>query len=1471
MKKRLLSVLLVLCTVVGTVLSLMPVTAFAEGTSGTSTETETHIDLDQAQIYVGRNRIRNDRLSGDGWRFDKETDTLILNNFDIGGTSIAFFMGEKWEDQYEIAYIYVGGSDVNLKIRSEGEKENWIGGYECMDKPSTVIYNKWGGSVQYISYGIYNPNGTVTFSGSTPLNIYTNIRGIKAKYVNFESDTNVTVKCYSNSIHAQFGMHLAENSFVEAHAYAVGNSAIVAATYAVKSIHITVSKNAHLFAEIERLDPPVTVEPICAIYAIDDINVLGGKITAICRDDGRLGYKACYNVGIMARFELNVDDGGEVNAYVYNVSRKNYTGSVAIRGEMAPSRRVKFSGSGVIRAGVQMSPPEGIDADTPPLIDCKQTIYPEYARVSYSDMNNRPKDFDVYQEITVTAAEGIFLRDDKNGLQWTYYSDFQNVGGITKPDGTQDSIYLSGKELREVIANGPRLPVTIQSGKFYLNTASDDGKALTPSTIEIKKGAELVIFGEGKINDLNVIGEGKITFLGATVSGKVDKTVTMVVDGGNINVDYEGAVTTSGGTPVSRFEYTLMSDETTFEQATYVILFDGRDYGSAGMYPFDGKRLYLWLGKNTDVRYVSAVQPGVENGFTLYPTSANACLLEKTEMPEISKRSYYVAVPGQDSEIIPFEKGTDHANRYDLSWSFSDDGYTWHGISNQEAIGANGELKLTDVYSAWSNRMYRCEIRSKEDGNHTLLGVYTALLYIYDPEFRCEGGFVDGKEVTVRFTPTKQPGVSSCRISSIFWEVSEDGKHFNLQKDFSGKDSYTFTVSDEMDGWVLRCSAIAGNSLSVQNCVVIEKTYTIHVIEKKVRIEEQPENEQWIDRDSDENASVSVKARHATNYQWQVSKRPYVNSVGYGFEDIPGATDSTYSFPMKSVNKENWNYVYRCVVSNEYSEVISDEVYFQTKQEPEIMGFDARTTVGEGEEAAIDVLINQGNPSVANTTFWEVSTDGGVTYQNLWEVMTGDGEYDDWDVRFSYSGGISFTTSSSLRIYNVTAEKDGWIIRYTLNANGETMQKTAKLTVHQHEWSDKLTYDGENHWYACTVCNAKKDETAHSYGEGCDPYCTVCGRERAVSHDFRLMSSETEHWYQCADCELESDRQAHAYDNDCDADCNFCKRTREIIHSYEWQHDAQQHWQQCSKCGDIKNEAAHDFTAENPDGKYLKSAASCTEKAVFYKSCAVCGLSSEGTENEAAFAHGDVLGHDFGAWVSNGDGTHTRTCTRNAEHTQTDDCSGGTATCTEQATCEGCGGKYGELKPHSNATEWSTDETNHWHECTGCGRKAEEAAHADTDKDHKCDVCQKTLSECADTDKDHKCDLCGKPCGEHTGGTATCTGQAVCEVCGEKYGEPDASNHTELTHVAEKAATKTDEGNMEYWYCADCGKYFADKDATKEISKADTVTAKLPEEKPTSPKTGDAGNLALWLAVLIVSAGVIAAITLAVRKRKTAG
>ena len=123
---------------------------------------------------------------------------------------------------------------------------------------------------------------------------------------------------------------------------------------------------------------------------------------------------------------------------------------------------------------------------------------------------------------------------------------------------------------------------------------------------------------------------------------------------------------------------------------------------------------------------------------------------------------------------------------------------------------------------------------------------------------------------------------------------------------------------------------------------------------------------------------------------------------------------------------------------------------------------------------------------------------------------------------------------------------------------------------------------------------------------------------------------------------------------------------------------------------------------------------------------------------------------------------------------------------------------------------------------------------------------------------------CGAPETEScTGGEATCVDRAVCEVCGGVYGDVDAHRHADLRHVEAKAATTEAPGNIEYWYCAACGKYFADAQASRELQQADTVTEKLP-----AAPTGDEAPLTLWVIVLAACAG-LALLLLVLRRRNS--
>ena len=353
-------------------------------------------------------------------------------------------------------------------------------------------------------------------------------------------------------------------------------------------------------------------------------------------------------------------------------------------------------------------------------------------------------------------------------------------------------------------------------------------------------------------------------------------------------------------------------------------------------------------------------------------------------------------------------------------------------------------------------------------------------------------------------------------------------------------------------------------------------------------------------------------------------------------------------------------------------------------------------------------------------------------------------------------------------------------VRVTYQYANDKLHRTAlTCTVCDNTWD----YWESHMWSGTATCTSGRT-------------CTDCGgSSEPLGHDWGAWTQNSDEKTHTRICKRDT---SHTETENCHGGTATC--THKAV---------------CTVCdGEYGEMAAHSFTAEKAEAQYLKSAATCTEKAIYYKSCAVCGLSSEGTADEATFFSGNALDHNWGAWTSNEDGTHTRTCT-------VDGCSAGTQT-------ENC---------------------------------------IDANKDHKCDICDYIISECADDNKDHKCDYCGKKLTEHTGGKATCKDKAKCEVCGAEYGELDAKNHTNLKHFPATAATKTTEGNIEYWYCEGCGKYYSDKDGTKGIKKADTVTAKLKDDSK-SPQTGDTSNLALWIALLFVSGGAAIGTTVVSRKKK---
>lgn len=246
----------------------------------------------------------------------------------------------------------------------------------------------------------------------------------------------------------------------------------------------------------------------------------------------------------------------------------------------------------------------------------------------------------------------------------------------------------------------------------------------------------------------------------------------------------------------------------------------------------------------------------------------------------------------------------------------------------------------------------------------------------------------------------------------------------------------------------------------------------------------------------------------------------------------------------------------------------------------------------------------------------------------------------------------------------------------------------------------------------------------------------------------------------------------------------------EHVWSAAWSKDATHHWHDCTATGcdvtvnaDKNGYAAHNYNQKVATKDYLKTAANCTDAAVYFYSCE-CG--AKGTETFTVA--NSALGHKGGAWQSDETG-HWKVCERvncgKRFNEGTHD--GGKATCQAKAACTTCGAAYGELGAHDMDTKWSSNDTQHFHKCLTKG----------------CDY----IKDAAD----------------HSGGKATCKEKAKCDVCAAEYGNLGA--HT-LTKTAAKAPTCLEPGNNEYYTCSVCGKVFKDAAGTTETTVAAETLAK---------------------------------------------
>ena len=351
----------------------------------------------------------------------------------------------------------------------------------------------------------------------------------------------------------------------------------------------------------------------------------------------------------------------------------------------------------------------------------------------------------------------------------------------------------------------------------------------------------------------------------------------------------------------------------------------------------------------------------------------------------------------------------------------------------------------------------------------------------------------------------------------------------------------------------------------------------------------------------------------------------------------------------------------------------------------------------------------------------------------------------------------------------------------TLNDNTFAMPAsnvTVKAVFAEHTYSGWTQNDNDTHTRACTVCGAEQNEAC----TGGKATCT----QQAVCQVCGQPYGEKNPGNHTGELVWKQDADSHTQYYDC---CGVVTVRQE---PHEWENG------KCAECG---------YGCTHSGGT-----ATCTARAV----CEVCGQPygekdpDNHTGQEAwvttAESHMKVYScckaviQQSEAHIWNDEGSCS-VCGYGCTH------SGGTATCTQQAVCEICGALYGDSDPgnHMPSEVWIQENGKHYHVClNGCETHLDEEA-------------------CS-------------------GGTAACTAKAVCQVCGQPYGDLDPDNHINLTEVEAVAATQQAEGNTAYWYCEDCGRYFADADALEEISPEDTVIDKLPADTSENGSDGRPEN-----------------------------
>ena len=405
-----------------------------------------------------------------------------------------------------------------------------------------------------------------------------------------------------------------------------------------------------------------------------------------------------------------------------------------------------------------------------------------------------------------------------------------------------------------------------------------------------------------------------------------------------------------------------------------------------------------------------------------------------------------------------------------------------------------------------------------------------------------------------------------------------------------------------------------------------------------------------------------------------------------------------------------------------------------------------------------------------------------------------------------------------------------------------------------HKYSDSWSKDDTYHWKVCENdgCEVTSTKTEHSGtddGDCTTPVICECGQivtAAKAEHTYGEWKSNGDgtHTRKCTiqGCTAEETKDCEGGEATCTkkAVCTYCNSEYGALNpsnhsgSVEWVQTEGTHQKKYECCG-AEYEAVESHKWENGHCsvcgygcEHTGGEATCTEKAV----CAICKLpygkvdanNHTGTEEyiKTSTTHekkytccGKVtLVKENHKWK---DGV-CEICDYKCVHT------GGEANCTSGAICENCGMEYTDKEPskHTGNPEWVQTKDTHKKAYDCCGLEVS----AREEHIWEAGVCK----------------ICAYHC-QHTGGEATCIQKAQCAICNEEYGTYNLGVHKGLKLVEGKAATKAEEGNIEYWHCEDCDRYYIEDNGYVEIEKADTVIAKIADNNNSNGAgSGDAGS-----------------------------